>query len=124
MNKSYRVANRVVLIPLVALVMCVRSTAEWEALLAEADVPHARVATVDQAVAAPQTSAREMVREIVDSAGRRFRVVGSPIHWPERPESQAVPPPQLGEHSEDVLRGWLGYNDERLKQLRMEGAIG
>ncbi len=119
-----RVANRDVLVPLVAHVMCERTTAEWEKLLAAADVPHARVATVDQAVAAPQTEARAMVREVVDSTGRTFRVVGSPIHWPQRPESQVAPPPQLGEHSEEVLREWLGYNDERLKHLRAEGAIG
>ncbi|MBA4020017.1 MAG: CoA transferase [Pirellula sp.] len=118
-----RVANRAVLVPLVAHVMCERTTADWETLLASADVPHARVAGIDEAVAAPQTAAREMVREIFDSAGRKIRVVGSPIHWPERPPAQASAPPQLGEHSVEVLREWLDYNDERLQELHNTGVL-
>jgi crotonobetainyl-CoA:carnitine CoA-transferase CaiB-like acyl-CoA transferase len=31
--------------------------------------------------------------------------------------------PALGEHTEDVLRDWLGYRDADIEDLRMENAI-
>ncbi|MCE9606471.1 MAG: CoA transferase [Planctomycetia bacterium] len=123
-----RVAAREVLVPLVAEEMLRRTTAEWETLLTAADVPHARIAHVDEALASKQTEARGMVREVVDDAGRTVRLLGNPIHWPERPDpaddapSKAMPP-GLGAHTDEVLRHWLDYADDRLLELRRAGVI-
>lgn len=118
-----RVANREELTPLVAELLRSRTTAAWETVLTAADVPHARIAYVDEVVAAPQVAARGMIQEAVDSAGRKFRFVGSPIHWPERPDTQTPAPPAVGEHSEEILRDWAGYPVNRLIELRRDGVI-
>jgi len=123
-----RVAARDVLVPLVADELRRRTTDEWERLLTEADVPHARIAHVDEALASEQAMAREMVRETTDDAGRRVKLVGSPIHWPERPSAETdderpVMPPELGADTDEVLAQWLNYRPERLLQLRQAGVI-
>lgn len=118
-----RVANREELTPLVAEVLRAHTTAAWETLLTAADVPHARIAYIDEVVATPQVAARGMIQEAVDSAGRTFHFVGSPIHWPERPSPEPLPPPAVGEHSEEILRDWIGYRADRLTELRRDGVI-
>lgn len=123
-----RVAARAVLVPLVAEELSRRTTDEWERILTEADVPHARIAHVDEALASEQAVAREMVREVVDDAGRRVKLVGNPIHWPERPSAAAdderpTMPPELGADTDEVLGEWLNYGPERLQQLRTAGTI-
>lgn len=122
-----RVAAREVLVPLVAAELRRRTTGDWERLLTEADVPHARIAHVDEALASEQAAARGMVREVVDDAGRRVKLVGSPIHWPERPAADQISrnaaPPELGAETDEVLREWLDYSNERLAELRRDGVI-
>jgi crotonobetainyl-CoA:carnitine CoA-transferase CaiB-like acyl-CoA transferase len=120
-----RVRNRAALIPLVERVMRSRTTSEWEKLLTEADVPHAPVQSLDEIFAQPQTAARHMADEAQDSAGRRFPLLGSAIKRDHgEPLASGRLPPALGEHSDEVLRDWLGYADGQIATLRRSGAVG
>jgi crotonobetainyl-CoA:carnitine CoA-transferase CaiB-like acyl-CoA transferase len=46
-----------------------------------------------------------------------------PLKFPDTPVREFQPPPQLGEHTEEVLRGLIGYDDEKLAALRAKGVI-
>jgi crotonobetainyl-CoA:carnitine CoA-transferase CaiB-like acyl-CoA transferase len=59
-----RVRNRAALVPLLADVLRTRSSAEWEAVLAEAGVPAAPVRTVAEAVAHEQTTALGILQRL------------------------------------------------------------
>lgn len=104
-----RVAQRTTLIPLLASVLKQRTTAAWLALLDEAAIPHARVTPIDEALAAPQTTARGMVRTVRDADGRTYRLLGSPIHWDGTDDSllPVTAPPALGTDTAAVLSDWL-----------------
>jgi crotonobetainyl-CoA:carnitine CoA-transferase CaiB-like acyl-CoA transferase len=39
------------------------------------------------------------------------------------PPDYRIPPPVLGEHTEDILRGELGLSEDRLSALRKAGVI-
>ncbi len=119
-----RVQHRDALIRQIEPLMTTRTTADWETLLAAANVPHGRVAHVDEALASEQARAREMVVACRDARGRAVQLVGSPIHWRGRPPQQPLPPPELGEHTELVLRDWLGYDAATVERLRASGALG
>lgn len=118
-----RVEHRCELVRMLAELFRERTTAAWRELLTAADVPHSPVLALDQVLATPQIAAREMVLEAADAEGRRFRLLGSPIHWEGEPARRGLAPPGLGEHTGAVLREWLGYNDAQIAQLRESGAV-
>ncbi|HEX4132080.1 MAG TPA: CoA transferase [Pirellulales bacterium] len=118
-----RVEHRSELVPLVAELMATQSTAEWQTLLTEIEIPHAPVATADEALASKPATARGLVLPCVDSAGRHYRVLSSPVHWFGEPPRSASAPPELGEHTDMVLRDWLDYSTEQILALRRDGAI-
>lgn len=119
-----RVEHRESLIALIQPLIRTRTTDEWLHLLTTAEVPHSAVFAVDEALNSPQAAAREMVREVIDSAGRRYCLLASPIHWRNEPVRPIQAPPELGEHSDEVLREWLGYSAEKIAELKKEKALG
>ena len=92
-------------------------------LLHKQSVPAARVATVKEAAASAHIEARHMILEGSHPVAGSFGVVGSPIKISGVPEPEARPVPLLGEHSDDVLRELLGYDEAQLASLRVQGAI-
>lgn len=119
-----RVLRRDELDALVADVMRTRSSADWEAVFSDHDVPHAPVYKTSQVLNHPQARARRMVTEVRHPALGEIQITGRPIHYPAYDGAGFDPPPLLGEHTEPVLRELLGYDDDRLAELRREGAIG
>jgi crotonobetainyl-CoA:carnitine CoA-transferase CaiB-like acyl-CoA transferase len=115
-----RVAHRDALIGLLVPLFKSRSTDEWVALLTAAEVPHARIAYVDEVLTSPQTASRKMVQTVRDEAGRELQLLGNPIHWSGRPD-ETSPPPELGRHTAEILAEWLNYSESRIAHLQHDG---
>jgi len=118
-----RVTHRDALIPRLQSLFAERTTTAWLELLTAADVPCAPVLAVDEVLEQPQVAAREMVLETSDAEGRRFSILGGPVHWRGEPPRSAKCPPALGEHTDEVLREWLRYDETRINTLRDAGTI-
>ena len=99
------------------------TSAQWLELLARAGVPSGPVNTVEEALAHPQTAARELVVETEHPRFGTVKQVASPVRVGDR---RAVHrrAPALGEDTEAVLGGVLDYDDERIAELRRAGAFG
>jgi crotonobetainyl-CoA:carnitine CoA-transferase CaiB-like acyl-CoA transferase len=90
--------------------------------LRAAGVPCAPILTIDAAIAEPQTKASGMLVSAPHPRIPNYASLGLPIRWDrERPQVRRVPP-QLGEHSTDVLT-WLGYTLDDVRGLRRQGVI-
>lgn len=100
-----------------------KTTDEWIARLDESSVPCAPVNTIDRALDHPQTLARDMVIEINHPRFGAFKLAGNPIKA-SAVEDVFVPPPQLGEYTAEVLKGILGYSDDKINELKEEKLIG
>lgn len=91
---------------------------EASALLRAAGVGFTEVLPLERVLESPQARHPGKLRDL-DFRGLRFEV-------PEFPGSEAVepglPPPQLGEHTLDLLRG-LGFNQEACDTLVKSGAV-
>jgi CoA:oxalate CoA-transferase len=57
------------------------------------------------------------------SAGEKVRLVGNPIHWSERPTTPVVAPPDVGQHTREVLREWLGMPETEIEELEEQKVV-
>ncbi len=96
-----RVRHRDELVPILAEVLRTRSAAEWLALLEERNVPSAPVRTVDEVFASPEGAA--MVQQVEDPVRGMLRLVADPIAVGATLPEVRMPPPRLGEHTDEIL---------------------
>ena len=85
---------------------------------AERHLQEGPINTVIQALADVQAQHRGMVRTL---AG--MPVVGAPVRLDGARADSELPPPGLGQHTDEVLAS-LGVQPSRLEQLRSDGVIG
>ncbi len=111
-----RRANRDELIALLRPIFKTRSRADWLAVLRENNVPSSAINDVAEAMASPQAQHRNMHRKIPHPVLGEMDMVGLPAIFSATPGSVRLPPPQLGEHTEAVLRE-AGLDDEAIARL-------
>ncbi len=115
---AQRVTDRAVLVPMIEALMRTRTSADWQARLIAAEVPHAPVLDYRQLFALEQASARGMKATVRDPAGKPIELAGSPFHLHGAELPTSTMPPRLGEHTDEILREVLGLDAERIAQLR------
>lgn len=99
-----------------------RTTAEWIAVLDAAGIPAGPVLRYDEALAAEQLKAREMIVEMDHPLMGRVRTLGQPAKFSQsRTGAYDRPAPWLGQHTEQVLREELGVSDAELAELTKQG---
>lgn len=97
-----------------------KSASEWEALLGDRDAMFAPVNTVEEAIDSQLTHEREM---FIKGCGHDTPPrIGFPARVETGLDIQRGSPPSVGQHTEEVLRE-VGISQERLAELRREGAI-
>lgn len=99
------------------------STEHWVELLSSARIPCAPVNKFSDALSDPQVLFRNMVVDVPQPDGGTVKSPGNPIKLSIDDSDSYTAPPLLGQHTEDVLRS-LGYNDERIAELKAIQAIG
>lgn len=99
-----RVKNRDALIPLLQAKMLEKGKQEWLTLFEAAQVPASPINTVKEVFAEPQIEAREMKVTLTHSNQTKIDLPGNPIKLSRTPVEYDIPPPALGEHTEEVLK--------------------
>jgi crotonobetainyl-CoA:carnitine CoA-transferase CaiB-like acyl-CoA transferase len=118
-----RVRNRGVLVPLLEPIMKARGKAHWLAALEGAKVPCGAINNLAEVFADPQVNERGMVTQWQHPLQPELRLVSSPIKLSATPVRRHLPPPLLGQHTDEVLRELLDCSDERLAQLKSSGVV-
>ena len=93
---------------------------EWLKLMRDDDVAAGPVNTVDQAAADPQVKENHMVLNIEHPLGGEIKLAGNPIKMPGSIEEQYLPPPTMGQHNDEVLRGLLGYSERTVSRMKKQ----
>ena len=122
-KNSNRVENRGALITTLSEIFLGRETDAWLKLLNEGEVPCAPVQTIDKVFAASQVRHRDMLVEIDHPTAGLVRMAGIPVKFSATPASVRLPPPLLGQHTEEVLASWLGMKGEEIKELKRKKVI-
>jgi crotonobetainyl-CoA:carnitine CoA-transferase CaiB-like acyl-CoA transferase len=101
-SNAARVTHRDALIPALAAVLATRTADGWLTALAAASVPCAPIRTMDEVFASPEGAA--LVEEVDDIAhGGTLRLVADPIRFDGMTLPTRLPPPRLGQHTDEVL---------------------
>ena len=122
-TNALRTENHESLFPILAEIMCRRTTDEWVEALEAIGVPCGPVNTVDKVANDPQVLARDMIAEVEHNTTGTVQIPGIPIKLSETPGQIDAPAPNLGEHTSEVLIDLLGLGAEEVNQLKQDGIV-
>ena len=120
---SDRVRNREELVPLVKAIVKERSRDEWLNRLDKAGVPSGAIRTVGEVCDGEVLKSRDMVAEMQHPSAGVVKGIKSAMHLSQTPLNSYEPPPQLGEHTREILTGVLGYSASDFDQLVRDKVI-
>ena len=84
---------------------------------------YAPVLNTEEAVNYSQAVESGYVVDLEDEDGTPWKLVGPPVHFEKTPARPRGLAPRLGEHTEEVLQGILGYSPERIAEVRDAGLL-
>ncbi|MGN6758322.1 MAG: CaiB/BaiF CoA transferase family protein, partial [Thermomicrobiales bacterium] len=119
-----RVQHREEIVTAIAAALKALPRAEIDARLRAAGVPCAPVNDLADVFADPQVAHLGMVQDVSHPTLGSVRLTGIPATFSATPPAIRRYPPLLGEHTVEVLRDILGYDDAAIRDLRASGVIG
>ncbi len=122
-TNTSRILNRTACIDAIAARMREKTTTEWIAVLEPVGVPCGPINRLDQVYADPQVKHRGLRIDVPHPLSGTVPLAANPIRLSRTPLSYGVPPPLLGEHTEEVLRDLLGKTPDEIARLREANVI-
>ena len=115
-----RVRNREALIEELRATFNKSPSNHWIKLLKEAGVPVSPILNVKEAVESDHAKQRGAVLSLTHPRIGAIKVMSNPIKSNNMKVTTDIPPPMLGEHTQEVL-SWLGYSNEEITDLLRRG---
>jgi crotonobetainyl-CoA:carnitine CoA-transferase CaiB-like acyl-CoA transferase len=122
-TNAARVANRQLVTDTLTPVMKSRTTTEWVESLEALKIGCGPINTLKEVFQDPHVLARNCVVELPHASGETVKVIANPVRLSATPPDYRVPPPVLGEHTEEVLSGLLGMSEAEIAALKEKGVI-
>ncbi|MGY8638937.1 CoA transferase [Bradyrhizobium sp. 14AA] len=117
-----RVKHRAETLQHVQSVIATRAVAHWNAVLNEVGIPCSPINTLAQLLEHPHTKADTLVMQYDHPAAGRLNCVGHPVTFVGEERSPGLPPPLLGQHTDEVLKE-LGLSAASIADLRRDDVI-
>ncbi len=122
-SNEKRVIHREKLTPMLEALFAGQTADYWLHRLKGVKIPCGRVNTMDRVFNHPQIDPLDMVVEVEHPTAEKIKLVGIPVKYSETPGSIRLPPPLLGQHTEEILTSLLGYTETDIAALRAEGVV-
>ena len=117
-----RSENRKVLNEEIGTYTAHKSSAEWIDIFNKAGVPAGPIYNIDQVFADPQVKHLGIAQGVKKKNGSMLPVVGQPVSLSRTKSRIAVPPPDLGQHTNEVLKEF-GFKPKEIAALRAAKAL-
>ena len=123
-TNAARVGNRQLVTDTLSPVLRGQPTAWWVERLEAMKIGCGPINTLKEVFADPQVQARGTVVRMPHAASPDgVQVIANPVRLSETPADYRLPPPVLGQHTDEVLGARLGLSGARLAELRGKGVI-
>jgi crotonobetainyl-CoA:carnitine CoA-transferase CaiB-like acyl-CoA transferase len=99
-----------------------KSSAEWIDLFNKAGVPCGPIYNIDQVFADPQVKHLGIAQSVKKKDKSTLNVVGQPFVMSRTKSKIAAPPPELGQHTNEVLKEF-GFKPKEIAALRKAHAL-
>ena len=123
-SNAARLAHRAELVEMIRRVTLTRSTRAWVQLLEQHAVPCGPINTVREVFEDPQVRARGMQIAMTHPKAGKVPLVASPIRLSDTPVTYRHAPPQLGQHTQELLERHLGLSVQQMQAYRDSGVLG
>lgn len=118
-----RTQNYDELIPLIKGAMLQKTNVEWVEILSAMGIPVGPVQDIGEVAQDPQVNQREMFVELDHPSLGPVRFTGNPMKLSRTPSGPTRIPPDLGEHSAELLQEFLGMDEAQAAELLSEGVV-
>ena len=122
-TNAKRVENRDDITAQLNAVFAKRSTRDWVDTLEQAGVPNGPINNLKQVFEEEQVVARGVKIEMNHATAGKIPLVASPMRFSATPVEYKLPPPTLGQHTEEILRDVLKLGDAEIARLRTEKIV-
>ena len=123
-NRKARSANKEKLRAMIAEVFARDSLENWMTKMKKLNIPVGYLRTVEQGFNAPEARDRHRLTRIPHPTAGSIPNIEPPIGMELTPAVDPIAAPLLGEHTQEVLRKILRYDDHRIRALADAGAFG
>ncbi|MCC2865566.1 CoA transferase [Anaerovorax odorimutans] len=94
-----------------------KTTGKWYQIIDAAGVPCSPVNTISQVLDLPQVKARKLISEVKHPNIGVYKIVNSPIKTTAPTETITTAAPMLGQNTVEILKEYLGYEQEQIEVL-------
>ncbi|MBS1217021.1 MAG: hypothetical protein H6R21_154 [Proteobacteria bacterium] len=122
-TNARRVENREEITAQLNAVFAKRTTREWVEMLEAAGVPNGPINNIAQVFEEPQIVARGVKIEMDHPTAGKVPLVASPMRFSATPVAYKLPPPTLGQHTDEILRDVLKLDAAEIARLRSEKIV-
>jgi formyl-CoA transferase len=123
-DRRSRTANRDKLRAILTGIFVQDLRENWVTKMKAANIPVGYLRTVEEAFNSPEARERHRVSQIPHPTAGSVPNIESPLHLGLTPAIDPTAAPLLGQHTKEVLRKTLGYDDARIAALAEAGAFG
>ena len=120
-DRMARWHNKKELLTAIQNILLTKTRAQWLEILIAHEVPCGPVNSVADILNDRHVLERPMMVTTQHPTAGELKLLGSPMKFPAHGELPVQPPPLLGQHTSEVLSGWLGLSPERLEALKSKG---
>ena len=121
-ERDTRKKNRALLTPLLEAKLGTAPTAHWVDALNAKGIPSGAIASLEEALTAPQVVHRGTIGTVEDPSLGELKLFTLTAKFEKTPGALETPPPQLAQHTAEVLES-LGYTQGDIAALRASGAV-
>jgi crotonobetainyl-CoA:carnitine CoA-transferase CaiB-like acyl-CoA transferase len=117
-----RVVNRTELTKLLEEKLSEKTSKEWEEVFDQAGVANGPILHIDEVFRDPQVLHQKMLLEIDHPTVGKMKTLGFPAKLSRTPAQLGLPPPLIGQHTEEVLKE-LGYGADAIAKMQADGVV-